>query len=578
MLKLMRYLKPYWKAAILAPILMMLEVYMDLMQPKLISSIVNDGIMAGNLSHVTKTGVLMIGAAAIGLIGGVGCTIYASIASQNFGTDLRNDLFNKVQTFSFRNLDELKAGSLITRLTNDVVQIQNMILMMLRVMVRAPLLSIGSLVMAFIISPKLALVFVFTVPILICTLYFVIRKGFPLFNIVQQKLDGVNTVLQENLAGIRVVKAFVRADYEKKRFKKANDELKDIAIRGNRIVGLTMPLMTFIMNVSIVAVIWFGGLETWNNNINLGDLIAFINYATQVLFSLMMVAMLLMNVSRAKASAERINEVMETDADIKDSINLKEASVKIGKVVFNEVCFAYDKDGEELVLKDINLTAEPGQTVAILGATGSGKSTLVNLIPRLYDVNKGRVLIDGMDVKEFSLNNLRSSIGMVLQEAILFTGTIRENISFGKPDATEDEIEAAAKAAQAHDFIINMPDQYDTILGQRGVNLSGGQKQRIAIARALLLKPPILILDDSTSAVDMGTEARIQSALKKLMKKRTSFIIAQRISSVLEADKIIVLEEGRIVAEGSHEELIKSNELYQDIYKSQLGEEEVINV
>jgi ATP-binding cassette subfamily B protein len=291
----------------------------------------------------------------------------------------------------------------------------------------------------------------------------------------------------------------------------------------------------------------------------------------------MMVAMLLMNVSRAKASAERINEVMETEADIKDSVNVKEAFVKTGKVVFDEVCFAYDKNGEELVLKDINLTAEPGQTVAILGATGSGKSTLVNLIPRLYDVTKGRVLIDGIDVKEYSLNNLRSNIGMVLQEAILFTGTIRENISFGKPEATEDEIEAAAKAAQAHDFIANMPDKYDTILGQRGVNLSGGQKQRIAIARALLLKPPILILDDSTSAVDMGTEARIQSALKKLMKNCTSFIIAQRISSVLEADKIIVLEEGRIVAEGSHKELIRSSELYQDIYNSQLGEEAVIN-
>lgn len=577
MWKLSKYLKPYWKVAMLAPLLILVEVFMDLLQPKLISNIVNHGVLAQDIDYVIRTGLLMVGVSIVGLLGGVGCTIAASISSQSFGADLREDLFKIVQAFSFKNLDELKTGSLITRLTNDVVQVKNVVQAMLRVLIRAPFLAIGSFVMALTLSPKLALIFVVIIPLLVIVVGFVVKKGFPIFSQVQKKLDGVNNVMQENLSGMRVVKAFVRADYEKKRFRTANDDLMDIAIKGNRVVGLIMPLMMLIMNASIVAVIWFGGLQNWNGDINLGDLIAFINYVTQVLFSLMLVGMMLIFVSRAKASADRINEVLETKSEIVEPEAPWVGELKVGKVVFDNVSFAYDQLGEELVLKDINLTAKPGETLAILGSTGAGKSTLVNLIPRLYDTTKGRIFIDGVDIRDISLRDLRSNIGIVLQEAILFTGTIKENISFGKPDATDEEIEAAAKAAQAHDFIMKTPDRYDTQLGQRGINLSGGQKQRISIARALLINPLILIFDDSTSAVDIGTESRIQKALKEQMRKSTSLIIAQRISSVLEADKIVVLDEGRIVAEGTHKELMKNSSVYQDIYRSQLGEGEVVN-
>lgn len=572
--KLFRYLKPYWKATLLAPLLMLIEVYMDLLQPRFIASIVNDGILKQNLLHVQKTGALMMAVAIIGLLGGIGCTIFSSIVGLNFGADLRKDLFDKVQSFSFRNLDEFEAGSLITRLTNDVEQVQNIVMMMLRIMIRAPFLAIGSLIMAVSISPKLALILLVVLPLLFIVLLYVIRKGTPLFTKVQQKLDGVNNVMQENLSGIRVVKAFVRGDYEKNRFCKANTDLMNISIKAAKVTALIMPLMMLLMNVSIVGIIWFGGFQTWEGSLKLGDLIAFINYVTQVLFSLMMVGRLLMFVSRAKASAERINEVLVTQSEIKNNVNAKTDVIKQGKIVFEHVSFSYDKSGENLVLNDINFTAEPGQTVAILGATGSGKSTLVSLIPRLYDATKGRILIDEIDVKDIELCHLRSNIGMVLQETILFSGTIRDNISFGKPNATQAEVEAAAKAAQAHDFIMKMPKGYDTFLGQKGVNLSGGQKQRIAIARALLINPVILILDDSTSAVDIGTESRIQKALKEQMNKSTTLIIAQRITSVTEADKILVIDNGKILAEGTHRQLIKSSPIYQDIYRSQLGRED----
>ncbi|MCR8634731.1 ABC transporter ATP-binding protein [Paenibacillus radicis (ex Xue et al. 2023)] len=593
MWKLAKYLKPYWLAVILAPLFMLIEVYMDLLQPKYMANIVNIGIQNGDLAFIQQTGLLMVGTALIGLIGGIGCTFFSSTASQSFGTDLRKDLFIKVQSFSFRTLDTFKAGSLVTRLTNDVVQVQNVVLMTLRILVRAPLLVIGSLIMAITISPSLALVLAAVTPILLIVLTTVIRKGFPLFSKVQKKLDSVNNVLQENLTGIRVVKAFVRADFENKRFGKSNEELMEIATKATRIVVLIMPLMMLIMNASIALVLWFGGQQVWSSSIQVGDLIAFLNYVTQMLFSLLMVSMVLMNVSRARASAERMNEVLETDTEIINSATAKTNVIRNGEVVFDNVSFAYhtssaaDSDADvenknpndmkSLVLKKVSFTAQPGKTIAILGATGSGKTSLVNLIPRLYDTTSGRILIDGTDVKNIDLQHLRTRIGVVLQEAVLFTGTIQENISFGKPDATQEEVEAAAKAAQAHDFIIGMPDGYKTVVGQRGVNLSGGQKQRISIARAILVKPPVLILDDSTSAVDLGTEARIQKALKEQSAHTTRIVIAQRISSVLEADTIIVLEDGQVVAEGNHAELYRTSAVYQDIYKSQLGEEAVIH-
>ncbi len=574
MMKLSFYLKPYWKAALLAPFLMLVEVFMDLLQPKLIASIINDGVLKYDLLHIRNVGVLMVGAALIGLLGGIGCIVFSRKAAFGFGADIRSDLFDKVQSFSFSNLYKFKAGSLVTRLTNDVVQLQNLVMAMLRILIRAPFLAIGSFIMALTISPKLALILVVIIPLLSAALLLVVRKAFPLFTKVQQKIDGVNTVLQENLSGIRVVKAFVRAHYEQKRFGKVNDELMYITVKASRLIALIIPIMMLLMNVTVVAIIWFGGLQVWEGAIEIGDIVALINYITQILFSLMMVGMMLMFVSRAKASAERISEVLETEPEIKNIDNAKRDAVKLGKVVCDNVSFSYDNSENSLVLKDINFTAKPGQIVAILGATGSGKSSLINLIPRLYDTTKGRVLVDGTDVREIDVHTLRNNIGIVLQDTILFSGTVKHNVSFGRSHASQAEIEGACIAAQAHDFIMGMPDGYETELGQRGVNLSGGQKQRLAIARALVIKPRILIMDDSTSALDFATESKLQEALKEVMKESTVFVIAQRISSVTQADKILILDEGRIAAEGTHKELIKSSPIYQEIYRSQLRKED----
>ncbi len=573
MIKLAKYMKPHWKAAIMAPFLMFIEVVTDLMQPTLMALIVDKGIAYGDMAYVVRTGLLMLGVAFVGGLGGFGCTVFASIASQNFGADLREDLFKSVQQFSFVNLDKFKTASLITRLTNDVVQIQNIVLAMLRILVRAPLLCIGGMVMAFSINPRLSLIVFVSMPFLVVILAFVIKKAFPLFAEVQRRLDGVNTVMQENLAGIRVVKAFVRAAFEKNRFKSANDDLMSITITASRLVAAIMPLLMLIINFSIIAVLWFGGVMVNTGDILVGQVMAFINYMMQILFSLMMVAFILMMLSRAKASADRIQEVLDVDPDIKDRADAIDKQIEKGKVQFKNVSFQYEGNWDEWVLKDISFTANPGETVAILGATGSGKSTLVNLIPRFYDTTEGSVLVDNVDVRDYKLKSLRSSIGVVLQEAVLFSGTIKDNISWGNEHATDEEIDEAAKAAQAHEFISNLPEGYDSILGQRGVNLSGGQKQRLSIARALLKKPAILILDDSTSAVDMGTESRIQKALKELMSHTTTLVIAQRISTVLDADRIIVLDKGKIVSEGPHRELIESCEVYKDIYRSQLGQE-----
>ncbi|MCE4050757.1 ABC transporter ATP-binding protein [Bacillus sp. Au-Bac7] len=573
MKELMGFLKPYWKITILAPLFMVLEVSMDLLQPFLMAQIVNEGVMKGDLETIQRTGGLMILVAFIGLIGGAGCTVFSSTASMNFATDLRKVVFDKLQSFSFQNLDKFKGGSLITRLTADIVQLQMFVMMVLR-SIRSPLLTIGSVIMAFTISFKLALIFAATIPVLFIILYLLIRKAFPTYNIVQQKLDKVNTVLQENLMGIRVVKAFVRSDFENNRFGQANEDYTNNAVRAARIVSFNMPVLMLILNFSLVIILWFGAHQTWSGSLQVGDLIAFINYVTQVLFAVMMIGMMMITISRSKVSADRIQEVLHTDLDLVDHQHADQQAIVKGEVTFDRVSFSYD--GQSEVLKDISLVARAGQTVAILGATGSGKSTMVQLIPRLYDATSGTVMIDGTDVRHIKLEHLRTSVGVVLQQSILFSGTIRDNIRYGKPAATQAEVELAAKAACAHEFIMTMPDGYDTVLGQRGMNLSGGQKQRISIARALLVRPVILILDDSTSAVDLGTESRIQKALGELLEHSTAFIIAQRISSVMEADKIVVLEDGRISAEGTHEQLMKTSEVYQEIYRSQLGKEEVV--
>lgn len=577
MRKLLPYLKPYWKAVLLAPLLMIIEVICDLSQPSLLARIIDNGVMKGDLTFILRTGLLMIGIAAIGMIGGVGCTIASSIASQSFGTDLRSDVFKKVQSFSFSNLDKFKTGSLITRLTNDIVQLQTVVLMSLRIVVRAPLLFIGGIIMTILISPKLATILLFSIPLLLIGFIYVTKHSFPLFTLLQQKIDKVNSVIRENLSGVRVVKAFVRSELEKSRFTSANEELMNTAISAFLLVISVMPIMMLIMNISVVAVLWFGGIQVHRGGLQVGEIMALINYMTQILFSLMMIGNILIFVTRASASAERINEVLETKVDIENPKEADTTPIKDGEVIFEDVSFSYNSHDEEPVLKDISFIASSGETIAILGTTGAGKSTLVSLIPRLYDSTKGRILIDGRDIRSIDLKTLRSSIGIVLQESILFSGTIRDNICWGNENATEEEIIEATKIAQAYDFIMSFPDGFDTLIGQRGVNLSGGQKQRLAIARAIIKKPAILILDDSTSAVDLATEQRILRGLKEIMGQCTIFIIAQRISTVMNADKILILDNGRIVAQGTHRELLEENPIYQDIYRSQLGEEVTVD-
>lgn len=576
MRKLLVYLKPYWKVAILAPILMVIEVICDLSQPTLLARIVDYGIVKGDLHFILRTGLLMIGIAFIGMIGGVGCTITSTIASQGFGTDLRASVFRKIQSFSFSTLDKFKASTLITRLTNDITQLQNLVMMSLRIVVRAPLLFLGGIVMMISINYKLATILIFVVPILAFIFTHLVKRSFPLFTIVQQKIDKLNGVILENLLGIRVVKAFVREELEKSRFNTANEDLMCASLNAFMLMITFMPLITLIMNLGVTAVLWFGGLLVNRGDMHVGQIMASVNYMTQILFSLMMIGNIFTFISRASASAERVNEILEAEIDIKNSLNADKTPITNGEVIFENVSFSYDGFGGELVLKDISFTASPGEVVAILGTTGSGKSTLVNLIPRLYDVSSGRILIDGRDIREIDLDVLRSAISAVPQETILFSGTIKENILWGNESATDEEVIDSAKIAQAHDFIMSFPEGYDTVIGQRGVDLSGGQKQRIAIARAIIKKPAILILDDCTSAVDLATEQRILKGLKGL-KRCTTFIIAQRISTIMNADKILVLEDGELIAQGKHEELLQSCPLYQEIYKSQIGEEVLVD-
>lgn len=565
---------------------------MDLLQPKLMSSIVDDGVLAGNLSHIVTTGLIMLLVALIGWVGGAGCTLYSSKAAVGYGTDLRQELFDHIQTFSFRNLDTFQEGSLITRLTSDITQMQTFVQMLLRMFIRSPMLIIGSIIMAFTISVKLALILIATVPVLFIILFILIKASYPLFASVQSKLDQVNAVLQENLAGIRVVKAFARARLEKKRFKQSNEDYTSTAVKAWRIVTLNAPVLSLMLNATIVAVLWFGGFQVVGGDIAAGDLIAFINYVTVVLSSLTSIGMMMMSFSRAKVSAARINEVLHTQPDIQsgsdNSRNVQSlpstrdhqrssqpspvVSRTAGQVEFRDVSFRYDGDH---ALTGINLIARPGEKVALIGSTGSGKTSLVQLIPRLYDASQGEVLVNGVNVRNWDLQDLRSRVSIVLQESILFSGSIRDNICFGRPGATDAELRAAAQAAAADDFIMKLKDGYDTELGQRGVNLSGGQKQRISIARALLMRPEVLILDDSTSAVDLRTEASIQKALQSLMKDSTTFLIAQRISSVKDADCIYVIDEGQIVARGTHDDLMAHSSHYQSIYYSQQRKEDV---
>ncbi len=569
--RLTSFLKPYRHWAVLAPLLMLVETATDLMQPRLIERIVDVGIANQDMQVVLTTGLWMLGLSLLGAVVGVACTSASVLASQGFGTDLRDTLYEKVQSLSFGNIDRLETGQLITRLTSDVVQVQELVSMGLRVMIRAPLLVVGSLIMAILTSPRLAVMFVVLVPLIAGILAWVVNRAYPMFSDVQEQLDNLNTVMQENLAGVRVVKAFVRGDHEVARFGKVNDALKMIAVRAARTVAVAGPAISIALHLGVVAAIYFGGIQVDAGTLTLGQIIAFVFYLTRVSWALMFVSMLSMRVARAEASAGRIGEVLSSTPDILDRPAAAQPAALQGQVAFEDVTFSYDGDCADPVLRNISFVAEPGETVAVLGATGAGKSSLVHLIPRFYDVTGGAVKIDATDVRDMDQPALRRHIGVALQESVLFSGTIRDNIRYGRPEASDEAVTAAARAAQAHDFIVGFPDGYDTVLGQRGVNLSGGQKQRIAIARALLVEPRILILDDSTSSVDVETEALIQAALEDLMRGRTSFVIAQRISTVLNADKILVLDEGRIAAAGSHDALMESSAIYREIYDSQLG-------
>ena len=571
--KLLRFVRPYWKTSVLALFLLVVVVILDLAIPRLVQRIIDQGIIAGNMQVVGRTFLLMLVISAFDTIFAIGNNIYSVQVGEGVARDLREALFVTIQSFSFGNLDRMKTGQLMVRLSSDANIFQRLVQISLRIGTRAPLIMLGSMMLMYNTDPRLALMLV---PLLVVTLvlivFFILKMG-PLYLTLQQKLDRLNTVLQENIAGVRVVKAFVRDEHEARRFEVSNEDYTERNIRIMEWMATMGPTLSTCVNIGIVVVIWRGGLQVISGQLTTGEIVAFVNYLQTALGSLLIMGNLASVWAAGIASSKRVNEVFETIPEVEDAPNapaLPETAQP--RLRFENIGFHYNGTTETAVLQGINLAIEPGQTVAILGATGAGKTTLVNLIPRFYDVTEGRLLVDGADVRDVTQDSLLSRIGVVPQETVLFTGTVRDNIRYGRPDAGQDEVEAAARAAQAHDFILDLPDGYDTQIEERGGNLSGGQKQRIAIARALLLHPDILILDDSTSAVDVETETKIQGYLETWMAGRTCFMVAQRISTVLKADKIIVLDRGRVAAEGTHRELLQSSPIYQEIYASQLGD------
>ena len=571
--KLFFFLKPYWKKAVLSLVLLTAVVGMDLAIPRLVQRVIDQGINAKNMQVVGSTFFLMLGISVLDTILAIGNNNYSVQVGEGVGRDMREAIFLKIQSFSFGNLDRLKTGQLMVRLSSDSSVVQRLYQITLRIGTRAPLLMIGSIILMFNTAPQLALIML---PLLLITstiiALFSIKMG-PMFLTMQQKLDRLNNVLQENIAGVRVVKSFVRARFEGGRFEQANEDFTERNIRVAQLMSILGPILTFALNIGIVIVIWSGGLQSIRlGNLSTGQIVAFVNYLQTTIVPLMNLVNLANIWAAAIASAGRVNEVLDAIPEVQDALDaIALPANSRPQVVFENVGFHYNGSTDGSVLHGINLTAEPGQRIAFLGATGSGKSTLINLIPRFYDATEGRILIDGVDIRQVRQDSLLAHIGIVPQETVLFSGTVRDNIRYGRPDAADEDVEAAAKAAQAHEFILDLPDRYDTHVEERGTNLSGGQKQRIAIARAMLTNPSILILDDSTSSVDVETETKIQSALDELMKGRTSFVVAQRISTVLKADKIVVIDKGQIAAEGTHRELLQSSPIYQEIYASQLG-------
>ena len=571
--KLIRFVKPYWQKSLLSMVLLIAVVIMDLAIPRLVQRIIDEGINQQNMDVVVQTSLVMFAISILNMVLAIGNNNFSVQVGESVARDLREALFLKIQSFSFGNLDQLKTGQLLVRLTSDASVFQRLVQVSLRIGSRAPLLMIGSIILMFNTDRTLALTIV---PILIVTSlimgFFIVRMG-GLFRTALLKLDQLNNVLQENIAGVRVVKSFVRAGFEKERFGAANQDYTDRHIRVMQFMSTMSPALTVFLNIGIVVVIWAGGLQSMRGELTTGQIVAFVNYLQTTMGPLMIMVMVANVVAAGIASAERVNEVLDVEPEVQDAAAPSLLPAAQGyRVEFDQVSFHYNGAHDQPVLQEISLAVEPGTTVAILGATGSGKTTLVNLIPRFYDTVRGRVLINGMDVRQIRQDELLSLVGIVPQETVLFSGSVRDNIRYGKPQASDEEVTAAAKAAQAHDFILELPEGYDTQVNQRGVNLSGGQKQRIAIARALLPQPAILILDDSTSSVDVETETKIQAALEGWQPRHTTFIVAQRISTVRNADKIIVIDKGSLAAQGTHAELMQSSPIYREIYDSQLGE------
>ncbi len=573
-----KYITPYLSAFVIGPLMMLTEVAGEVMLPKFMSMIINNGVASRNVAYIGKMGTLMVLTVLFMAVGGILGAYFSAKASISFTSDMRNDLFRKVQQFSFENIDDYSTGSLVTRLTNDVQQVQNVLMMGLRMALRAPGMFLGALIMAFMMNRQLAVIILIVIPLLLAAIILILKTAFPRFGEMQRRLDRLNSGIQESLTNVRVVKSFVREDHEIEKFSKLNDDLKESSLRALRIVITTMPVMMFAMNVTTLAVVWYGGNIIIAGNMPVGDLTAFTTYIVQILMSLMMLSMVFLQSSRASASMKRINEIFDTEIGLNDdNAENKDKKVTEGRVEFKNVSFGYSGENgrKDLVLEGISFTAEPGQTIGIIGSTGSGKTSLVQLIPRLYDVTGGEVLVDGVNVKEYSLKHLREGVGMVLQKNILFSGTIEENLRWGNEDAPMEDVIRFSESAQADPFVKTFKNGYDTEMGQGGVNVSGGQKQRLCIARALLKRPKILILDDSTSAVDTATEAKIRESLYHDLKDTTKIIIAQRISSVQEADQILVLEDGKIIGHGTHEELLKTCEAYSEIYTTQIGNQSI---
>jgi len=574
MIKLLRFLKPYRVPLAFVVVLVFLQALSDLYLPTLMADIVDTGIVKGDTPYILRVGGFMLLVA----IGGATCSIiasfYSSRISVGFGRIIRSKIFTHVENFSLHEFDTVGTASLITRTTNDTTQVQQVLVIMLRMMIYAPLMCVGGIIMAVSQDATLSWVLVAVIPVLLLSILLIMGRAIPLFQIVQVKLDQLNLILDEALTGVRVIRAFDRTEHEKKRFDEANLNLTDVSIQVNRIVAIMMPMMMMVLNISSVAILWFGSIRIDNGDMQVGSLIAFLQYAMQILFSLLMLSMMFIMLPRAAASATRINEVLATEPEINDAEQVKRADAQRGYVEFQDVTFSYP-GAEEPAISNISFKAVPGKVTAIIGGTGSGKSTLVSLIPRFYDIDSGHILVDGVDVREMSQQHLRAKIGFVPQKAVLFSGSIEDNIHYGKADATEEEVEHAADVAQATEFIADMKDGFQSIISQGGTNVSGGQKQRLSIARALVREPEIYIFDDSFSALDFKTDARLRMALKREIADATAFIVSQRVSTIMDADQIIVLDDGRITGIGTHHELMKTCDVYYEIVSSQLALEEI---